>query len=74
MIGKLVHVGEKAAREMAEHRDAAFDSAAADTARARGMSDAQIRDIFGYVPPPLFPAKPELEEAVGDSDYGAGRR
>jgi hypothetical protein len=68
MSGKLVHVGEAATREMAENgekQDPVFDRAAADAARAAGLSDADIVDMYGYLPPPLLPTEPELEDAVG---------
>lgn len=77
MSSKLRHVGEVATREMAENGEASnpvFDKAAADAARAAGLSDADIRDMFGYLPPPLFPVEPELEEAAGGPGPAAGRR
>jgi hypothetical protein len=67
MSGKLVHVGEAATREMAERgetRDTVFDRAAADAARAAGLSDADIVDMYGYLPQPLLSTDPELEDAV----------
>lgn len=79
MNGKLVHVGDAATREMAENgevRHPVFDKAAADAARAAGLSDAEIVDMFGYLPPPLFPTEPELEEAIsgGMEHHSPGRR
>jgi hypothetical protein len=76
MSGKLVHVGDAATREMAENgelRNSVFDQAAADAARAAGLSDADIVDMFGYLPPPLFPPEPELEDAAAGG-HGPGRR
>jgi hypothetical protein len=78
MSGKLVHVGDAATREMAENgeaRNPVFDKAAADAARAAGLSDADIIDMFGYLPPPLFPVESELEEAgAGGPGHAAGRQ
>lgn len=44
MSGRLVEVGEKA-------NSPEFDSAAADAARATGLSDAEIVELIGYLPP-----------------------
>ena len=54
MSGRLVEVGEKATQEIAELGDdisPEFDSAAADAARAAGLSDAEIVELLGYLPP-----------------------
>jgi hypothetical protein len=62
MSGRLVQIGEKATREMAQFGDKVapeFDSAAADAARAAGFSDAEIIDMMGYLPPPLAPTETE---------------
>jgi hypothetical protein len=60
--GRQVHIGEQATREMAELGEApspTFDSAAADAARAAGLSDEEIVDMFGYLPTPLFQKVPD---------------
>jgi len=46
----LMHVGDVATREMAEHGDApspVFHQAAMDAARAAGLSDQDIADMYG---------------------------
>lgn len=68
MSGRLVQVGEKATQEIAERGDEfapEFDSAAAKAARAAGLSDAEIVELLGYLPPPLVPAEPMESEASG---------
>ncbi len=58
MIGQLVQVGEKATQEIAELGDEAapeFEGAAAEAARAAGLSDAEIVELLGYLPPPPAP-------------------
>ncbi len=70
MSGRLVQVGEKATREIAELGDKTvpeFDSAAADAARAAGFSDAEIIEMIGYLPPPLVPNETAESEASGSS-------
>jgi len=61
MNGRLVQVGEKATRELAEaggESTPVFDSAAAEAARAARFSDDEIIDMLGYLPPLLVPAEP----------------
>jgi hypothetical protein len=56
MSSNLIHVGDQATREMAEHGEApgpVFDQAAADATRAAGLSNADIVELFGYLPMPL---------------------
>lgn len=70
MSGRLVQVGEKATREIAELGNKTvpeFDSAAADAARAAGFSDAEIIEMIGYLPPPLVPNETAESEASGSS-------
>ncbi len=53
MSGRLVQVGEKATQEIAELGDEfapEFAIAAADAARAAGLSDEEVVDIFGHGP------------------------
>lgn len=73
MSGKLMHVGEVATRELAENGeklDLVFDRAAADAARAAGLSDADIVDMYGYLPPPLLQAELELDSGAPLSPHG----
>lgn len=51
--------------ERGEIQDTVFDRAAADAARAAGLSDADIVDMYGYLPLPLLSTEPEREDAVG---------
>ena len=66
MSSRLVQIGEKATREIAELGDKAvpeFDSAAAEAARAAGFSDSEIIDLIGYLPRPSVPSEPVESEA-----------
>lgn len=69
MSGRLVHIGDKATQEFVDLGDEAtpeFDRAAADAARAAGLSEDEIAEMFGYLPPAPMPLEPAESKASGN--------